>query len=600
MTRRLLFLLLPLGALGLGFLARADAGPDTAEAAVRVFPWGLMDEVRRTDLAVPMQVQIYNGGTEAVSLEGFRVVRADGEVLVAVDLAGERLPGDGGRVADLYYDLELVDPEISHRHTHRIFLPEAARPELDPASEADVVEAIIRGVRRLQEEGAPMLRNLQFDLDLARLFPASARPGDEAAFDVVVAYRDAGGRTGQAVWNHTLRLLAPWQAPPAAWTRRAGQTGAWYKGDLHVHNCRDQAIGGCPEDCAAESFNITGSFSTAQLKSQFQALGFDWFSSSSHSYCISDQEFQEIANETTTLDEPSFKILCGTEQSGRETGRQEGGDSADWLCFLGFGSPTFHMGAHAITTRRVGGRDGFLDFCDNPLHDVVQNTSEVRAEGGVAIANHPAADYWAFNSTAVLTGNEAGGLHGVEIWNGRGASAGAGHKSWWIRRLLDDRVLYAYSGSDTHDAAFDFGATFAYVSGTFTETKLVRSLAEGRTYVSNGPFLAVTVTDNAGRELVLGDVFEIRLSQVPHNYPIQVHAFYNTGTAPATVRIYMGKVGDSAETLIQEFSPLTGGGEAVASTVLPDTASSWFRAELELLDRTQAAFTSPVFIRLVP
>ena len=564
---------------------------------VEVLPFGLMTEVRRTDVAVPMKVVLYNGGALPVSLERVTVLRADGTALTTVDLAGERLEGDAGFLGDLLYKMELVDPELSHRHSNRIYLPLEDRPEISPAAEARYFDEILEGVEQLKAAGGLQMRNVTFDLDLARLFGA-AIPGDEAAFDVVLDYRDAEGFAAQAWINHSVALLADHLPPPPEWYRTTRGAGDWYVGDLHVHNCRDEAVSGCP-DCPAESVNITGSFTNANLKAQFVALGFDWFSTTTHSYCInSDTEFNQVVAESTLLDDPNFVVLCSTELTGKETGGQTGSDGADALCLLGFGSPVHHMGAHAITTRKPGGRDGFLQFCDNPIQGLNSNLPAINQEGGFAIANHPNAALWAFNSTKQFYGITELGALGSEVWNGADPTPNAGNVAWWVNRMLEGDFTYPFSGSDTHDAAFDFAGCFTWVEGTFDDPSLAAAIKSGRNYLSNGPFLDVELRDNAGRRAVGGQIFSVQQSVVPPGYPVRFDVFYNAASS-ATIRVYRGFVGAASETLLQEFTAVSGSGVLMVTTTVEPAASAWYRAELEYETITGAAVATPVYINLL-
>ena len=575
--------------------AASRTGQPPAPPAVAVFPFGMMPAVRNPMAAVPMQVQLYNSGAAPVRLEEFVVRTAAGLELVRMPLAGERLAGDGGQVADLHLKLELVNPDLSHRHGNRVFVPLEERPELQRETEASLWREIESDVAALRASGAGQIRNLRFELDLRRVFQPGAQPGDEAALDLRLRYLTADGSAAETSVDYPIALLPQFLPPPPG--ARGG--GAWVKGDLHVHNCRDQAIGGCP-DCAAESANVSGSYSNADLKVQFQALGFDYFSTSTHSYCInSDAEFDATRNESLSLDEPGFQVLCGTEISGRETGRQTGDDDADLLCELGFGEPIHHLGAHGIASRRPGGDDGVMDFCDAPIRGVEENAKAVAREGGFTVANHPRDDFFAFNSTYDLHGVERGQVYGVEIWNGstNRVAAQPYHVAWWLDRLREGLILYAYSGSDTHDAAYHFGATHAFVEGPLSDASLLTALKSGRTFVSNGPFLDLELNDAAGRQAFTGDVVLVPASQVPPGYSFTATVHYNLGAFSGRIRLFRGSVGGGSEVLLQEWNKSGAGAQSVSTPVIT-SADTWYRAELVNSDGSQSAYTSPVFLRL--
>jgi len=594
-------LLVPAGfALGLFSQPAAadDAGPALADGEVQVLPFGLMEQVRRTDVTVPMKVQVYNPGEAGVALEGLRVLEAGGRSLAQVDLHGERLLGDGGMVADLYLKQELIDPELSHRHGHRIFVPLDQRPELQPENEARLFLDIVDAVQELKQTGAPQLKNVHFELDLAPLF-SGAEVGDEAAVDVVLDYRKADGSLAQAVLTHGIELLPDYLAPPAEWHAAMGSgraAGAWYAGDLHVHNCRDEAVGGCPS-CAAESVNITGAFTNADLKPQFQALGMDFFSTTTHSYCIqSPNEFALVKNEADTLDDAGFVVICGTEVSGEETGSQWGSDSADALCYLGFGSPVHHMGAHAITSRKYGGDDGFLDFCDDPKRSQWKNVPAIKAEGGFAIANHPNG-MWGFNSVAGFRGFNHGYTFGTEIWNGDTFTPNAPHVWWWKERMLDGEFTYPMSGSDTHDTAMDFGALHVWAEGTYSESALLAGIGSGRAYLSNGPFLDLQMRDHHGRKADGGARFTAQASKIPPGHPVDIEVYYNVAQ-DSVIRVYRGEDGAADEVLLQEFTGVTGSGSVIVPSTVEPTGSAWYRAEVEYSNAQAGAWAMPIYFIL--
>lgn len=593
--------LLPLGlltALLLGLLGRADAGPAPSEgvADVLIYPFGVMSEVRRADLTVPMQVQLNNAGGAAAVLERLRVSTLDGEPLAERSLDGRGIEGDDGFVRDLYLGMETVEPDFSHRHRNRLFIPLEEREPLGPEAESRMMEEIAYGVDLLQRSGAPSMAMAPFEVDLAALFGGDAEPGDVAAFRIEVDWRDETGASRTTAVDREMRMLPPFLPPPPGHASLGA--GAWFRGDLHVHNCRDEAVFGC-DSCPAETVNLTGGFTNAELKPQFQALGFDFFSSTSHSYCISTSEFNDVLAESVALTDPTFVMLASTEVSGRETGPQQGSDSADLFCSLGFGrGDVFHMGAHHITSQKPGGQDDVLDFCDAPLFTQHENLSAVNGEGGFAVVNHPASGFWAFNSVAEMKGMERGGFKGVEVWNGSEGPAyfQTFQRDWWVDRLTEGLVLYPYSGSDTHDAAYDFGVVNTWVEGGLDPDNLADALQGGRSYLSNGPFLEVGLRDARGRSLPMGGVAVALASQVPPNFQVTVEVPYNVGTEVGTLTVYRGVVG-AGETVVSQQTGLTGSGTLQLPDTLPQV-SSWYRAEFHNGAFTQSALTTPVFVFL--
>ena len=600
------FLPLTLGAAVLvGLLIPADAARPSTElgdSSVIVLPSGLMNEVRDTSVTVPMQVQLYNSGDATVQLDHLLVQTASGQILSSVDLARESLAGDGGFYGDLLRDMEVIDPEITHKHRNRFFVPLESRDELDPAIEAEMMMDIIDGVSELVRSGAPQKSDVTFDISFQDLFPESSQPGDVAEMEVVLTYTTSQGQATAACSN-SITLLAPFLGPPAQSRQQLNAgTGDWFRGDLHVHNCRDEASGGC-NDCPAESFNTSGAFTNADLKPMFQALGFDFFSSTTHSYCInSDSEFSDVLAESNTLTDSSFIVLASTEISGKETGPQLGGDLADALCLLGWGSDVHHMGGHAITSRKPGGRDGFLDFCDNPLFSFQANARAVGEEGGFIVANHPDASTWAFNSVNDFFGREraaAHGAYGVEVWNGSETPDHwfMDHRRWLVARLKEGKIIYPYSGSDTHDTPYNFGAVHTWVEGGFVHDNLRDGLKSGRHYISNGPFVSIDLADRQGRTAAMGEIVNTRASKVPANYPLDGTIDYNVGASKtAVIKLYRGIQGQDAIVLAQET--VSGSGTMTYFDTYQPAGSFYYWAELEVENHPEAAMSSLIYIRV--
>jgi hypothetical protein len=378
-----------------------------------------------------------------------------------------------------------------------------------------------------------------------------------------------------------------------------GRSVEVHAGDLHVHSCHGEAVNACSpsQDCPAESLQTSGSFSYAQLRSQYQALGLDWFTATDHSYCIdSDAEYQAIVAETAALTDATFVCAPDTELSSDEQGAQQGSDIADLLCFLG--DPNNHMGAHGIDARKPGGSQGFLGFCNgfgtDALVGFASNAAAIRAEGGYPIVNHPAASSFAWNSFQGTLGIEGDQMHGVEIWNGATQSGQGGHVAQWVAWLLAGRILYGYSGSDTHDAAFAFGANHALFLGEpFTPAGLERVLKAGRVFVSNGHALVLEVEVD-GIVLPMGALQALAPSQPAS--ALEVRAHYDFGADTATITLFRGRAGDPAESVLCQSGPLTGAGVFTCSDTVAPAARTWYRAYSATASGATTAYTNPVFL----
>jgi hypothetical protein len=249
------------------------------------------------------------------------------------------------------------------------------------------------------------------------------------------------------------------------------------------------------------------------------------------------------------------------------------------------------MGAHGIATRKPGGSNGFAGFC-NGVAGFQANAAAVRAEDGYPIVNHPAASSFAWNSVAATDGIEAGEMHGVEIWNGASMSGQGGNVGAWVNWLLGGRILYAYSGSDTHDAAFAFGANHALLEGEpFTIENVEAAVKGGRSYVSSGPFLTVEV--ELGPELLDMGTLHALPAGGPNRAAL-VRAHYDFGAGSGTVQLFEGQVGAGSETILCTSGTLSGAGTFECAATVSGAVASYYRA---YASGSGVAYSNPVFFR---
>jgi hypothetical protein len=309
----------------------------------------------------------------------------------------------------------------------------------------------------------------------------------------------------------------------------------------------------------------------------------------------SDGEFDVIRAELAAITDGSFLALPDLEVSSDETGPQSGGDLGDALC-LGLTSAN-HMGAHDLMHRIEGGEEGFAGFCDGLFSDVLEdfhtNVAEVRSQGGYPIINHPDGSSFGWNSVADTQGQESNALHGVEIWNGAFASGQGSNVASWVNWLLNGRILYAYSGSDTHDEAFSFGANHALLIDTpFSKEAIHDAMRAGNCYISNGPSLILEARIG-GQTLLMGAQHPLPPS--PPASPVTLRVHYDFGLETGSITIFEGKVGDASETVLCSSGALTGSGTFECADNLTTSARSWYRAYAENTMVSQTAYTNPVF-----
>jgi len=572
------------------------AEPAPADASdVRILPFGWLPHVRDVSRPVDVQVQVLHSGSDAIRLRELRVTH-DGVAMAQVPL-DDVVRGDGGEWLRLHRLAERVEPHESGRYVNRTFVPieEAiAKTDAEHESRDALLEELRDGLLARQDERDRPFRNVSFSLPLPWLFPKGTAPGTEAPCRIEIIF-EREGVLDSASTVATTTLLAAYAGPPDLLQAALGAGPLFASVDLHVHNCRDESIGGCPS-CPAETLNVSAAFTNAQLKSQYQALGLEAFASTSHSYCLEDpNEYVQLQGEATQLTDSTFVLLPDTELSSLESGPQQGSDLGDAICFLGGGSPTNHMGAHGITSWKPGGGDGVFQMCSPPITAFDANIVTINAEGGFAIANHPSSGSWGWNSFAATQGLEAGaaGLTGVEIWNGPTRVGQGGDVAWWVSNLLAGRLLYAYSGSDTHDAAFDFGATHVLVP-TLDPANLAAGLRAGRAYVSNGDFLVIFCSILGGAiTFVMGDRIPFPPT-LPPGIPVDVIVFYNLQKT-GKVDVLRGRQGDSSEVLLGGSAGLSGKGFLWFTDTIHVAGNSWYRGYSESNDQSRVAYTNPVF-----
>jgi hypothetical protein len=586
----------PLGVVALSsVLWFVDRPSAPAQSDLILVPFAV--DAVRTPGVTAAQVLAYRpvAGAEPARLDELRIL-ADGLLLHSEPLTAE-LVGDPdyGRVNAL---IERMPVELTELHRPRRYFALESDAEfagLEAKARWEEIALRVADLRARYAGGEPEpFAQLDFPLPLDQLFDGSEPAGTTRTLTIEIDWTAPGGATNTASVAHVVRLLAPMPVPPPSYQAAHGSSTV-HAGDLHVHSCHGEAVNACAPsgDCAAESFQTSGSFSYAQLKSQYQALGLDWFAATDHSYCIDDDsEYAAIVSEIAAINDASFIAYPDIELSSDEEGPQSGSDSGDVTCL--FLTPQNHMGAHGITARKSGGGSGFLGFCSG-LNGFQSNASAVRAEGGYPIVHHPESGAaFAWNSISATQGIEAGEMHGVEIWNGATQSGQGGHVGVWTNWLLGGRILYAYSGSDTHDAAFAFGSNNVLLTGKpFEPLALSNAVRGGRLFVSSGHFLTIEVEREA-ETLVMGT--QQALPTGGADTPALVRAHYDFGTSTGTIRIFEGRVGAGAETTLCVSGTLSGSGVFECAATVSGSVTSYYRAYAS--GSGAQAYTNPVFFRV--
>jgi hypothetical protein len=565
----------------------------------------LLDAARNL-VGVDGQVLIYNQGGpalpgERVQLLELRVSLED--VVVEARGLDANLIGDN-RFGEVVARIERLPESVTELRRDNFFAPPGA-PDFKGAEVTENMRDIKVDLVTLRDEWDNGLEEpfvaVDFRYELDQLFFSDDAPGTVRNIGLEVDYLTAAGQLQTARTSSSVTRLAPLLTAPPTLGRGAiqatfGSSTHVHPGDLHVHSCHGEAIGACAPfgNCGAESFQVTGSFTYSQLKSQYAALGVDWFTATDHSYCMdSANEYNTVVSECNALTTSSFLVIPDTELSSDESGPQQGSDLGDAIC-LGATSSN-HMGAHGISSWKHGGSQEFWGFCDGIFTDELEsfggNINKIRDEGGYPIVHHPAGSSFGWNSVAGLQGIENNDMHGVEIWNGQAVSGQGGDVGMWIDWLEGGRILYGYSGSDTHDEAFAFGTNNVVLEAgeSFNTSTVQRAIREGRVYISRDHVLI-------HEALLLGD--PIQMGSLQTLAPIQkakivtLEAHYNFGGDTGTITFY-GGIDGQQEAAIATSAPLTGQG-VFTQTWLPSSINnSWSRAYAQV--GGAATYTNPIF-----
>ena len=177
---------------------------------------------------------------------------------------------------------------------------------------------------------------------------------------------------------------------------------------------------------------------------------------------------------------------------------------------------------------------------------------------------------------------------GFELWSGEYQVGQQREVADWVARLAAGERLPAWSGSDAHEEAFEFGATWALSRGREREA-LEWALSAGHTYVSNGPALLLEV-EAAGTTSVMGDVVPVDVT----GGAVSLRLTWDVGTAATRLVLFHGEVGAASERERVLEEAAVGTGSATITLTPPATASTWVRAYAEDSEGARSAYTNPI------
>lgn len=340
------------------------------------------------------------------------------------------------------------------------------------------------------------------------------------------------------VTAETDAVMAPVQRPVPDFSRVLNPNPGWYRGDLHCHTLHSDA-----------------SWTTAELVAEARRLKFDFIALTDH-------------NTISPLAE--MAALTG-----------------DGLLTMGGQELTTFWG-HAVCL----GVYAWLDWrVDREGVDMAAIADQLYAQDQLYIIAHPYAigDPYCTGCRWLYTGMMPGNARLVEIWNGPWFG---GHPlernqnedgiALYYRWLNEGHKLVATAGSDAHGPRGYLGGVGCNViyAEELSTAALLRALAQGHLYLSQGPRLSLEAHNASGSTVMMGDTLPVG------GHAVTVTSSWDAVPDGATVRLIVNGA-------IQERHPINGQGEA--QWTLPAYGPRWCAVEVRGADEAMVAVTNPIF-----
>ena len=330
----------------------------------------------------------------------------------------------------------------------------------------------------------------------------------------------------------------PAARPVPDFSRVLNPNPGWYRGDLHCHTLHSDA-----------------SWSTEALVAEARRQKFDFIALTDH-------------NTTSPLAE--MAALTG-----------------DGLLTMGGQELTTFWG-HAVC---LGAYD-WLDWrVDREGVGMAAIAEQLYAQDQLYIIAHPYAigDPYCTGCRWLYTGMMPGNARLVEIWNGPWFG---GHPlehnqnedgiGLYYRWLNEGHKLVATAGSDAHGPRGYLGGVGCNViyAEELSTAALLRALAQGHLYLSQGPTLTLQAHTASGDVVMMGDTLAVQ------GKAMTVSTTWAAVTTGATLRLIVNGA-------VQERQSVTGAGEA--QWTLPAYGPRWCTIELRGADEAMLAVTNPIF-----
>ena len=258
-------------------------------------------------------------------------------------------------------------------------------------------------------------------------------------------------------WRVTVTLsfgpAEPAFEPTPAPRSVAGSGPGWYRGDLHLHTVHSD-----------------GRWTQPELLAAARAAGLDFIGSSEHN--------TQSASLTWGAHVPDdFLVINGEEVTTR---------AGHWQA----------MGIPA---------GAWIDWRYRPADDqLARFTGQVRALGGLAVANHP----WVpIPSTKWDFGYDYAHMDAVEIWNGPWTPDDQSGVEHWHALLVSGRFVPVVGNSDSHHSGQTVGRAQTVVrASALSSGDIVASLKGGHSWLAESSAFGLAFTASvAGRVAECGD-----------------------------------------------------------------------------------------------
>ncbi|HID96060.1 MAG TPA: hypothetical protein EYP53_08415 [Candidatus Latescibacteria bacterium] len=334
------------------------------------------------------------------------------------------------------------------------------------------------------------------------------------AIDVLFHFRDKRGDHRVRNDNYRGTSHAPLKVFVAGYSLPKSE--GWYYGEAHYHTIYtdDQVEFGLPIQA------------TATLA---RAMGLSWAVATDHSYDLDNfpgdpsrndpylSSWNRMKEEVAALnsDRDNFTLLIGEEISCRNgSGRN------------------VHLLGYKMTDFIEGSGDSAERWPDTASElSIPEALLRIHRDGGVAYAAHPC-ETWPWLQRLLLGRGRWSRkdlkedlLSGLQFWNGeKGGGFERGRKEW-IRLLLEGKRIFALGGNDAHgnfNRSRKIGLPFLtiresnkhlfgrvrnclFIRGELTTNNVFSALREGNLIVTNGPFVAISLRNEMGREAIVGE-----------------------------------------------------------------------------------------------